>query len=207
MNSSTIDNILENLHNLQKELEHEIDLLLTEKRRQFRYSIEQGKVRFEKSMQALQRKQKIGLLAYIGAARIGHILSAPVAYSLLLPFVLLDIGVTIFQHICFRIYAIPLVTRKDYIVLDRHHLAYLNIIEKINCVYCGYGNGLVAYVREIAARTEQYWCPVKHAQRSMDPHRFEESYLEFGDAENYQAKLQQLRAQMAGLNKSEQQQK
>lgn len=41
--------------------------------------------------------------------------------------------------------------RGDYIVVDRHHLAYLNVIQKINCVYCGYGNGLIAYARKIIA--------------------------------------------------------
>jgi len=33
--------------------------------------------------------------------------------------------------------------------MDRHHLAYLNVIEKLNCEYCGYANGVFAYVREI----------------------------------------------------------
>jgi hypothetical protein len=42
-------------------------------------------------------------------------------------------------------------------IFDRTHLAYLNLVEKINCAYCSYGNGLAAYLREIAARTEQYW--------------------------------------------------
>ena len=46
--------------------------------------------------------------------------------------------------------------RGQYIVIDRHRLKYLNAIEKLNCVYCGYGNGVIAYARDIAGRTEQY---------------------------------------------------
>jgi hypothetical protein len=52
-------------------------------------------------------------------------------------------------------------------VFDRYHLAYLNVLEKLNCAYA---NGLIAYVREIAGRTEQYWCPIKHARRVIGAH-------------------------------------
>ena len=58
----------------------------------------------------------------------------------------------------------------DDLVFDRHRLGYLNAIEKVHCVYCGYANGLVAYAREIAARTEQYFCPIKHAAPIAAPH-------------------------------------
>ena len=35
----------------------------------------------------------------------------------------------------------------------------------INCIYRSYANGLCSYVTEVAARTEQHWCPIKHARR------------------------------------------
>lgn len=53
-------------------------------------------------------------------------------------------------------------------MLDRHKLSYLNSIEKFNGVYCGCANGLIAYVREITARTEQYWCPVRRRTDFID---------------------------------------
>lgn len=31
---------------------------------------------------------------------------------------------------------------RPYVVFDRRHLAYLNAIEKLNCAYCEYGNGV-----------------------------------------------------------------
>lgn len=68
----------------------------------------------------------------------------------------MDVIVSIFQFICLRIYGIPKVNRADYDVMDRQKLEYPNGLEKLNCAYCGYFKGLIAYVQEIAARTEQY---------------------------------------------------
>jgi len=93
-----------------------------------------------------------------------------VLYSLLLPLMALDLWVTAFQWICFPMYGVPCVSRRRFWVLDRHKLAYLNGIEKANCVFCGYGNGVISYVREVAACTEQYWCPIRHATSIASPH-------------------------------------
>jgi len=201
MHKTSLDDLLDRMHRLQAELEAEIDALLKEKREQFRYSLERGKVRFEQGMMALQRRRRISVWRYLRAARLGHILTAPIIYSVFIPFVLLDIIFTFYQHICFRVYGIPLVRRADYFVVDRGHLAYLNFIEKINCVYCGYGNGLIEYTREITARTEQYWCPIKHARRTPDPHRLTEQFADYGDAESYHARLKALRKEIADLDK------
>ena len=96
----------------------------------------------------------------------------------------------------FSAWNIPRVKRKDYIIIDRHRLAYLNGIQKLNCVYCSYVNGLIAYVREVGSRTEAYWCPIKHALRSPAPHDRYNDFLAYGDAhgfvteaENYRTKL------------------
>lgn len=196
MPDSTIDNILERLQSLQSELETEIDKLLKEKRKQFKYTLDKGKVRFDREMHKLQRRYKIGSFRYIAKARIGHIFSAPVIYSLIIPLLLLDIMVTLYQKICFRIYGISRVKRNEYIVLDRQHLAYLNLIEKFNCIYCGYANGLIAYTREVAARTEQYWCPIKHSRRTPEPHQLSGNFVDYGDADEYKKRLAELRQQL-----------
>lgn len=52
---------------------------------------------------------------------------------------------------------------------------------------------LVAYVREIVGQTEQYWCPIKHAQRMLDAHRYYQNFVEYGDAESYRKELEKLR--------------
>jgi len=198
--NNNIEEILQNLTKLQNDLEVEIDRLLDQKRKQFHYSLKRGRVRFEKGMRKLQQLQKIPSWQYLATARIGHLLSAPFIYSLIIPFLLLDIFVTVYQQICFRIYGIARVKRRDHIIIDRHQLAYLNVIQKINCVYCGYGNGLIAYVREVAARTEQYWCPIKHARRSADPHRLSQSFVEYGDAENFNQRLKTLQQQLRDMD-------
>ncbi len=109
---------------------------------------------------------------------------------------LLDLFVSTYQSICFRVYGIALVKLSDYIVIDLHHLAYLNLIEKIHCVYCGYINGLIEFVREISARTELYWCPIKHARRSADPHQLNQKFTDFGDAKAYYDNLDGLRNEL-----------
>ncbi len=58
----------------------------------------------------------------------------------------------------------------DYVVIDRYNLFYLDRVEKINCLYCEYFNGVIGYVREIAARTEQFWCPIKYSRGLKDTH-------------------------------------
>ena len=202
MSDSPIDDILNRLHRLQADLESEIDQLLSEKRERFRYTLEQGKVRFEQGMLSLQHRQRVGVWAYLREARLGHILTAPVIYSRFISFALLDFTATLYQHVCFRVYGIPRVVRADYLVIDRQSLAYLNAIEKLNCIYCGYGNGLIAYIREISARTEQYWCPIKHARRTPDPHRLVDRFVDYGDADAYKDRLKGIQNEIAGMKEA-----
>ena len=84
-------------------------------------------------------------------------------------------------------------------MFDRAHLGYLNALEKLNCAYCSYGNGLAAYFTEIASRTEQYWCPIKHSRRILHAHARYLHFADFGDAENFRAQLQALREALQGM--------
>ena len=145
------------------------------------------------AIRALQRRQRIGLFRYVGGANAATVLTAPLIYSLLLPFALLDLWVTIYQIICFRAWRVKLVRRRDFFAIDRHQLAYLNGLEKLNCLYCSYANGVIAYVREVAARTEQYWCPIKHAKRVRGSHERYGSFVPYGDAASYRTRLEGLR--------------
>jgi hypothetical protein len=141
----------------------------------------------------LHRQIKVGLLRYIREANPLVVLTAPVIYAMIVPILLLDISVMAYQAICFPAYGLPRVRRRDYLVFDRHHLAYLNILEKINCAYCSYANGAIAFMREVASRTEIYWCPIKHARRVLGPHPHYHGFADFGDAEAYRAKLVQMK--------------
>ena len=113
--------------------------------------------------------------------------STPFIWAVLLPVLLADLVVEIYHRICFPLYGIPLVSRRAYIAIDRHKLSYLNLREKIECVYCGYVNGWFRYAGMIAAKTELYWCDIRHQKRAgfnEPPHHRE--FLEFGDQEAFE---------------------
>lgn len=188
-----LDELLIRLKKTRDEVESEIERVLENKREQFSYTLQRGKVVFDAQVKRLQRKQRVGSLRYILNAPIGALLTAPVIYGMIIPLTILDLTITIYQHICFRVYKVPLVKRKEYVVIDRHRLPYLNTIQKINCVYCGYGNGLLAYAREVLARTEQFWCPIKHAMRTKGLHDREQRFLDYGDADAWRNQLQKVR--------------
>lgn len=198
MRPTTLDEILQRLQHTQLELEQELDRLLAEKRQQFKYQLQRGKVVFERGIRRWQKEYRTGLWFYVSRAPITFIISAPVIYAMLIPLLLLDVSISIYQQICFRIFRISLVKRADYMVIDRHHLAYLNVIEKMNCIYCGYANGLIEYSREIIARTEQYFCPIKHARRTLDEHYRTQRFFDYGDAESYTRNRKNLRQDWSG---------
>jgi hypothetical protein len=139
------------------------------------------------SLEILQehRRQKRSSWKHLRSTPYLVILSSPLIYACIVPFVLVDVSVAVYQLVCFPIYGIPKVCRRDYLVFDRGRLAYLNTIEKIGCVYCSYVNGLLAMITEIAARTEQYFCPIKHARRLAQPHSRYGKFLPYGDARAY----------------------
>ncbi|WP_135503831.1 hypothetical protein [Roseovarius aestuariivivens] len=187
--TSPVDSLLTRIRQLQDELEEEF----RQQRERFRYSFRNGRVVFEAEMKARHRELRVRLWAFLRQARPMVILTAPVIYSLILPFVLLDLFVTIYQRVCFPVYGIERVRRADFIRVDRHHLAYLNGLQKLNCIYCGYCNGLIGYVQEVAGRTEAYWCPIKHAARVGAHHAYYAQFVDYGDAERFAEGLEESR--------------
>ncbi|MDH4317560.1 MAG: hypothetical protein OEV64_04145 [Desulfobulbaceae bacterium] len=186
-----IDEIITEIKRLEKELSHEIQ----KKEAEYYYKIQGKKIYFEQSVKKAQKKLSTTMASYIFHARFLHMITSPIIWLCLVPGFFLDGMVTIYQAICFPVYGIPKVMRKDYIVMDRQSLAYLNLIEKINCMYCGYFNGLIAYVQEIAARTEQYWCPIKHARKIRTIHSRYKMFFEYGDGEEFKKNLEKIRKQ------------
>lgn len=119
-----------------------------------------------------------------------------VIYALVVPLALLDVCVMVYQTICFPLLGIARVRRRRYLEIDRLHLGYLNALEKANCVFCGYATGVIAFVREVAARTEQYWCPIRHARPSKTTHPRHRRFAAYGDAEDYRTRLPRLRSDL-----------
>ncbi len=176
-----------------KQLESELTSELHQQEDKLLFQLKGKKVRFEKSIKKAHRKFKTNAWRWIFGLRPVNIITAPIIYSMIIPLVITDIFVSFYQATCFPIYKITKVKRDDYIVIDRHQLAYLNIFEKFHCIYCGYANGLIAYIGEIIARTEQYFCPIKHARKIMGTHSRYRKFLNYGDAESYHSKLEAFR--------------
>ncbi len=178
-----------------RELEEEIEIEFQKKREDIHFIVEKKRIRFSEEVARHQRLFKIRPFRYIVGARPLIILTAPLIYSGFVPFLLLDLFLFLYQAICFPVYGIPKAKRSDYLIFDRKDLPYLNIIERFNCFYCSYANGLAGYFREIAARTEQYWCPIKHARRILAAHDRYPRFFEYGDAESYRKGLERLRGE------------
>ena len=164
-------------------LEVMLDAELARRRAELNVGLEHGRVVFEEEILRRHRALQTRLWTYVRNARPLVALTAPVIYAGIIPFLLLDLFVTIYQAVCFPVYGIEKVKRGDYLIFDRSHLAYLNALEKLNCAYCSYGNGLIGYAREITARTEKHWCPIKHARRAIGAHEHTVEFSDFGDAE------------------------
>jgi hypothetical protein len=172
-----------------KVLESELDAEMAKQRIRLNVGLERGRIVFEQEILRRHREFQVSLASYIARARPLVIITAPAIYAVIIPLVLLDLFVSLYQAICFPVYGIAKVRRGDYLIFDHHHLAYLNLLEKLNCAYCSYANGLIAYVREIASRTEQYWCPIKHARRAVGAHARYAGFEDYGDAEGFRRDL------------------
>jgi hypothetical protein len=191
----SIDELIGQLRELEAELEAAYD----ERRERIHFVVERGRIRFSEAVTAQQRLRKIPLGRYIARARPLTWIVSPVIYFGWIPLAFLDLFAIVYQAVCFPVYGITKVRRSDYMVFDRGDLPYLNALQKFNCFYCSYANGVAAYFREIAARTEQYWCPIKHARRMHASHDRYPKFFEYGDAESFEAGLRRLREELKAL--------
>ncbi len=189
----------EKIRNILKQinaLEEEIQAVMNGQRGRLYYEIHGKRVEFEHSVRDAHQRLKVGLFHWFLTTRPQNYLTAPVIYSMIVPLVFIDVCVSLYQLSCFPIYGIASVRRSDYFSFDHRHLAYLNIIEKFDCLYCSYANGLMAYACEIVARTEQYFCPIKHAQRVKGLHARYQYFLDYGDAADLHKKLVEIRVSL-----------
>ena len=157
------------------------------------YEIQNGYVKFEKDVLEKQKRNMKNLLAWFGDVPLLQFLTAPIIYGMVIPAVLFEVIIFMYQHVVFRIFKLEFLKRSDYMVFDRHYLGYLNPVEKLNCIYCSYINGVLQYASAIAGRTEFYFCPIKHAKKVAYEHDYYHEYFAYGDEEDYQKKLKELR--------------
>ena len=184
-----IRELIEEIEEMKVKLGEEIDA----QESAIAYEIQNGYVKFEKDVLQKQKENMKNLFAYFREVPLIHFLTAPLIYGMIVPALFLDGILFIYQQVVFRVFKFKLIQRSDYIVYDRHYLAYLNPVEKLNCLYCSYFNGLMQYAAAIASRTEFYFCPIKHAKKIVYDHAHYQAYLAYGDEENYHEKLKELR--------------
>lgn len=174
-------------------LEGDLRTAVQEQESKMFFQIKGKRVEFEASVKAAHRKLKKNFFRWLVTNRPQNLITGPIIYGMIFPLMMLDLCVSFYQWACFPIYGVTKVRRADYIVFDRHQLGYLNFIEKFHCTYCEYGNGLMSYMAEILARTEEYFCPIKHARKMLGAHSRYARFLAYGDAQDYEAKLEKYR--------------
>jgi hypothetical protein len=177
-------------------LEDELKIALSEQQSSIFFQIKGKRVEFEHSIKRAHVKLKKNFFRWLVTNRPQNLITGPIIYSMIIPLLVTDLFITFYQITCFPIYGIKKVHRADYVIFDRQHLHYLNFIEKFHCSYCAYGTGMIAYISEIVARTEQYFCPIKHARKVIGIHARYSRFLDFGAAENYEAKLEEFRVKL-----------
>jgi len=178
---SKINQILADIQTKKEELFVEYEKL----KEKYGFIIEWKKIIFNSETKNKNKLFKEGVIDFIFSARVRAILSIPFIYAMIIPSVILHIFLWFYQQTAFRLYKIPLVSIKDYIVFDRKELDYLNIIQKVNCHYCSYVNGLYSYATEVAWRTEKYWCPIKNAKKTKGWHDWQEHFADYWDPETF----------------------
>ena len=192
-----IKKILTEIDRLNNALKKE-HLAIAEK---YGFFVKKKKVIFLESIRKRNKHFCIPAWRYAIPKSIKHLLSMPFIYSMIIPALTLDIFITIYQTVAFPLYGIPIVKRREYIIYDRRFLDYLNVIQKVHCIYCTYVNGLFAYAVEIGARTERYWCPIKAASKPKAYHGWYKDFADYGDPKDWNCKFNDHKAFAAAVVK------
>lgn len=191
-----MNNHVQQLLDQMAALEGELRTALNEQQSSMFFQVKGRRVEFEQSIKEAHLRLKKNFFRWLVTDRPQNLITGPIIYAMIIPLVITDIFITFYQLTCFPIYGIKKVKRGDYIVFDRQNLNYLNFIEKFHCTYCAYGTGMIAYISEIVARTEQYFCPIKHARKILGTHARYAGFLAFGEAEDYEKKLNKFRTSL-----------
>jgi len=182
---------LKSLDNFKRSVSEKFDKQIDKiyKQRNLKKEVLKNKIELKKQKLTVLRKLiKAGPKMFFK-----YLISAPFIYMMIIPSLFMHLCLEIYHQICFRLYGIPLVKPKDYFAFDRKGLPYLNWFERLNCFYCSYFNCLVAYLSEIAGRTERYWCPIKHARKLGSNHSQYNTFVDYSDGKALRTEWNELR--------------
>ncbi|MDR3558870.1 MAG: hypothetical protein P4L62_04205 [Candidatus Pacebacteria bacterium] len=185
-----IKEIIEKIDQLNEKLKKEHQRLAEK----YGFSVREKGIVFLEKIKARNQKFRVPAWKYVCSKNIRHLISLPFIYVMIFPIFILDIFITLYHAVAFPLYGIPKVKRSDYVVYDRRFLDYLNIVQKVNCLYCSYANGFFAYAMEIAARTERYWCPIKAANKPKVYHDWYKDFADYGSPEEWKQKFNEQEA-------------
>lgn len=186
--SEKLNTIVQKMRELEEEFEEEI----TRVGKDIKYRIEGKKVHFEQSVMEYHRSFRRTIYRYFRDARFRNLVVSFGIYIMFFPVVVIDLLLFLFQSAVFPLLDLEKVPRSEFVVIDRHKLQYLNLFEKLGCVYCSYANGVAAYFSEVAGATESYYCPIKHARRIRKPHAYYHEFVPYGKAEEYHDRMVEL---------------
>jgi len=102
MPNSAIQDLIDQFNQIKKNLEMDVE----SKRKQFDYQFNKKRIIFEKVLLKAHKKLKTGSLRYLFNANLLTIITAPLIYMLIVPLLLLDLFVSLYQAICFPIYKV-----------------------------------------------------------------------------------------------------
>jgi hypothetical protein len=182
---SKIKKILEKMDSLNESLQEEYKHM-SEK---YGFSIEKRRVIFLQKFKQRNKSFRIPTWEYVIPQNVRHILSMPFIYIMIIPVGTLDLFLVLYNHTALPLYRIPSVKREDHFIYDRQFLDYLNLIQKANCIYCSYVNGLFSFATEIGAQTERYWCPLKAAHKPKHNHSLYKYFADYGNPEEWKEKF------------------
>jgi len=180
-----IKQILEKISLLNKQLSEKYNELA----KKYGFATVGRKIVFLKEFRLKNKRFKIPAWKYAVPRSVRHLLSMPFIYMMIVPAVILDVFISLYQATAFPLYHISKVKRREFIVYDRQFLDYLNWIQKFHCLYCSYVNGLFAYAVEIAGHTERYWCPIKAARKPKFHHGWYSDFADYGSPEEWENKF------------------
>ncbi len=178
---SKISKILADIQHKKEELSAEYSKL----KEKYGFKVDGRRIIFNSDVKKKNKVFKKPIILTLLEARLREILSIPFIYAMIIPTFILDVFLFLYQQTAFRLYRIPLVKRSDYILYDRKSLDYLNVLQKFNCIYCSYVNGVFQYAVEIWGRTEKYWCPIKNARKKMWEHAWEQYFADYWNPEEF----------------------
>ena len=118
--SRYVDRIVSAIHEAEEALSEDV----RDQQQRWQYGLHRGRVWFDKEVRHAQKQLKQSIASFLRHGSVLNLLTTPIIYSLSLPFVLLDIWVSLYQWICFPIYGIDRVAHGRYFVIDRHKLGY-----------------------------------------------------------------------------------